>query len=343
LTGLPESWQAALDAGRVPWEDGEQGYIRLVAPDGSLLVESKVSGQRNELRWFSSGTPGHTRVHDFEVDHPEWQVLGASFDGRYLAYSVTHSLRVFSSSWSLYVWDSQAGGPPRQIAESPTDADGEPLTGPLNYPLAHDGRVIWVQATGAAPEETALHLYQVENGTSTILHTGHPTYPRRMGHLLIWPESPAEGALTKLQALSLDTGEPASLPGPISDIRGPAFIHASEETVAWIDTEMSELWLWRVGWETPVRVLRDTEVSMEWVRVVGSFVVWSYRELGQAALDLQTGGYTMLTPEWGWTESGGTYLMVGYAPDLSGGKEIAISEQTVVDTRDLPPLPGCDQ
>jgi hypothetical protein len=340
-TPLPESWQAALDAGTVPHEDGEQALVKLVAPDGSLLVQSTMPGRRNELRWFPAGGTAPTVVHDFGLDNPEWQVLGASFDGRYLAYSVTHSFRLFSSDWTLYVWDSQAGGEPSKIAESPHGANDEPIARPLNYPVAYDGQVVWVQPTGDQPEQTALYRYQVEDGSREVLHAGHPWFPFRMGSLLVWPESPAEGALTRLRAVSLDTGRPASLPGPLSDIEGPAFINADEDTVAWTDPEMTELWVWRTGWPAPVRVLRDTEVPVEWLQVAGEIVAWNHRERGQFALDLRSGGYSQLTPEWGSTRSGGSFLMVGYAPDLSGDKDSPVSEQTVVDTRKLPPLPAC--
>jgi hypothetical protein len=75
--------------------------------------------------------------------------------------------------------------------------------------------------------------------------------------------------------------------------------------------------------------------------VAGDIVTWDTGN-AQFALDLRSGGYAQITPEAGSTNSdGGPFLIIGFAPDLSVGRENARSEQTVVDVRDLSPLPGC--
>lgn len=341
LTTLPRRWQEALEAGTVPRETDEQLLVELVAPDGSLAIESKVPDVRNELRWFPADGSDFVTVHDFGAENPERQVLDAAFDGRYLSYSVRHSVRL-DGTWSLYVWDSEEGGDPQLIAENPVDAEGDPIVGPFNYPVAYDGMVVWVQGAPTGDSETSLHMYDIDDGSREVLHTGHPGTPFRMGSLLIWPESPAKGELSELHALSLETLEPAELPGPIADIEGPAYIAASEDTVAWTGEDLHALWVWRESWESPARVFRNPDERVQGVHIAGDVVSWNLLNTAQFALDLRSGGYTQITPELGSTSAGGPFLRVGYAPDLSEGKANAKSRQTVVDTRDLPPLSGCN-
>lgn len=94
-----------MDQGLVPYDDGEQALVELVS-DAGTLIQSQVPDVRNELRWFPADGADHVLVHDFGANK-EWQVGGADFDGRYLVYSVYHSFRIFSSSWSVYTWDSK--------------------------------------------------------------------------------------------------------------------------------------------------------------------------------------------------------------------------------------------
>lgn len=332
-----------MHRGMVPYEEGEQVSVKLVSEAGTLLVQSHVAGVRNELRWFPNGGGDHVLVHDFGANK-EWQVGGADFDGRYLVYSVYHSMRIFTSSWSVYAWDADLGGEPQLVAESPTGPDSEPISGPLNYPVVHEGVAYWVEATLGAADTfmTELHRYDLSDRSQEVIQSGYLQYPFRMGSLLLWSEAEGPGSETQFRALSLISGESEPPPGPLADLQGTAFIGANDDTVAWTNQGMDELWVWRTSWDEPVRVFgNSTEASVEWIHVAGDVVAWNHRELGQWALDLRSGGYAQLTPEWGSTDSGGTYLRIGFMPDLSQDKENAVSEQTVIDTAALPPLPGC--
>jgi hypothetical protein len=125
---LPSSWQAAFDAGRFPHAPDEDPSVELTAPDGSMLVHYGRRGSRHEVRWLPAGGEP-ILVQAFGPEQQEAQVLGAAFDGRYVAYSVTWSLRLFESPWTLYVWDSQQPGEPLEIARSDQDAGGQPVVG----------------------------------------------------------------------------------------------------------------------------------------------------------------------------------------------------------------------
>jgi hypothetical protein len=98
---------------------------------------------------------------------------------------------------------------------------------------------------------------------------------------------------------------------------------------------MHELHVWRTDWAEPLVAVRS-EDSVQWVHVAGELIAWG-DTTAQFALDLRSGSYTQITPEFGSQLTGGPYLGVGFAPE----RLRTFSDQTVVDTRDLPPLPGC--
>jgi hypothetical protein len=331
---LPDSWQAALDAGMLPREEDEQALVKLIATDGSLLIESKVAGRRNELRWHPGGGSDFKVVHDFGPANPQWQALGSSFDGRYLAYSVAHSFSTVTGE-ALYVWDSQASAEPQLVARNESGADGP---GAVGDPVAYDGFVAWFQVAADDPDQTSLHRYRIDDGSRDVVSTGDGSAAVRMGPWLLWSEG--DRAERTLRAVSFRSGEPGDLPAPLAAIAGLAFTDADADadTVAWTDADMHELLVWRTDWAEPIVAVRS-EDSLQWVHVAGDLVSWG-STAAQFALDLRSGSYTQITPEFGSQLTGGPYLGVGFAPGRRPG--VPFSDQTVMDTRDLPPLPGCD-
>jgi hypothetical protein len=198
---LPDLWRAALAAGVQRHGTGEQRQIELVASDGSLFGETFVPGRRHALYWSPPDSRTGIVLQRFEVDDGSPQVLGASFDGRYLAYTLLRSMTTFDS-WILYVWDTMERRGPREIARSPREWN-QALAGPLNTPLVHDGRVIWVQAVGGPDGETAIYSLDVARDVRRTIRQGHPLTPIAIGDTLIWPESPRPGALTELRGVDL--------------------------------------------------------------------------------------------------------------------------------------------
>jgi len=192
---------------------------------------------------------------------------------------------------------------------------------------------------GRADGTTALHRYAFATGTDSVVRAGHPGAPFRYGDDLVWPESPRPGALTRLRAVRLATGAPATLPGPLAAVRGPAFVVGTDTGVAaWVDPDVRTLRVWRAGWSAPVTVRHvGTGRNVQWVRAAGPLVTWD-DGTAQWAADLRSGAYTRLTPRYGYTEAAGDALAVGYAPATKGGGTAAPS---LVRVSALPPLPTC--
>ncbi|HEX6499129.1 MAG TPA: hypothetical protein VF054_08875, partial [Micromonosporaceae bacterium] len=147
-------------------------------------------------------------------------------------------------------------------------------------------------------------------------------------------------APSRLHAASLDNGKPATLPSALADLSNIAFINADATTVAWVQgPDLTDLFAWRASWPEPQRVVESRkDTPLQWVHVAGDIITWDNSQ-AQFAADLRSGGYTQLTPQWGSTDSWGTVLHIGFAPAKFDGK--TPTQETIVDTSALPPLPGC--
>jgi hypothetical protein len=334
--GLPAQWQQALGSGKLGQPAGTEVVVHAVAPDGRSAVVERDSAAGREVDWVTGGSDRTVmRLARPATD----QLFGAATDGRYLVFSVSHDPSS-TSTWTLYSWDSRAGGAPRQLAANATDASGQPVNGPMLYPVVYDGVASWTAGTPAGTTE--LHRYDLAGGGDSVVRSGHPADPFLLGGLLVWPESAAPDALTALHAVAAGTGSPAALPGPVAAVTGPAFISGGDSagvrTVAWATADVRTLYAWRAGWAAPVKVLSVPEGrAIQWVRVAGPLVAWD-DGTAQWAADLRTGTYTQLTPRYGYTEAAGDGLGVGYAPD---GKAGGAPAPTVVHATDLPALPPC--
>ena len=144
---LPARWQQALDDGVVEPARGEVVTVALGTGDRTFLV-SDVKGERHDLEWRRGDERGV--VQDFGLDHPEWQVLGATWDGRYLAYRVDRSYSSFEDI-PLYVWDSRSTAEPVRVAHGEPDRHGELMQTPFVDPVLADGWLYWTQTRDADP------------------------------------------------------------------------------------------------------------------------------------------------------------------------------------------------
>ncbi len=335
LVPLPESWQAAFAEGMLPREPGEFSVVRLIAPDGSLFVEYTRQGAHHELRWLPATGGPPVVVQRFGSSESDAHVFGASFDGRYLAYSLSWSYQPFDGDWSLYVWDSEQGGEPVHLFSDNRGRSQLSL-------VVHDGTVAWLQLTVAADgmSHHLLHLYRVAERRHETVDIGYSSWPARFGSLLLFEVSPGPDASPPLRAVSLETGRPAEVPPALAQAAGGRYRAASDDTVVWIDSTLAELWVWRTGWEEPWRAISSWEHDyLEWVNVAGDIVTW-HSPGAQFALDLRSGSYTRITPDDGSTLAGEPYLGVLFDA-VPGNVRRPPSDQTVVDTRTLPPLPAC--
>lgn len=328
-TELPAPWREALAEGVVEWE-GDPGFVAAVAPDGSLLVRIWVPEVRNELWWHPvDGEP--VLVHDLGFAYRNLGVVGADTDGRYVAYGLTRWDH--GETWALYVWDSQAGAAPVPLIEF-----GPEEWGMLHPPIVHDGQVYWAhRAEGGST--TTLYRYRIADGANDVVHTGNLGGPKRGGDLLIWPEWTDQSGESELRALDLATGEQAEgLPAVLTDrVARMQGLAGAAGVLAWVEGNANEqLWLWRADWEAPARILIEEEHTVGYLSVTTDLLAWQQGRV--YLLDQRTGGYAPLTEEYGGVALSGPWLLLSYpSPDKTQP-----DPEVLIDTRTLPPLPGCD-
>lgn len=338
---LPQGWGAALDEGVVAPRAGETLTVALGLADRSVFAVSDVPGIRHALVWRHPGATDATAdrvVADLGLDHPEWQVLGATFDGRYLAYRVDRSYSGFED-FGLYVWDSQGDAAPVEVAHGEPDAQGQLMQTPFVDPVLADGWLYWTQTRDADPGRTVLSGYRLADGHVERLSRGFGRAPVRFGRWLLWADSDAAGQTSGLRAIDLATHAPVDLPAPLAGVRGPYYLAADAGTLAWVGGEQGrQVWVWRDGWPA-ARLLADGAQAPQFPRVAGDTVVWTGEDATWAG-DLRSFSDARLTPSYGgvWAD-GGPVVAVGYAPADKGQDSV----QALLDTGAAGPLgrAGC--
>jgi hypothetical protein len=324
---LPTSWTEALADGRMSHGPKEQLTVKAVSTDGTLaFAESDVDGGPHEFVMIHRSDASRIVIESHDSAK---QILGAGFDGRYVAFTEQASDR---DHWVLWVWDTQTGRPPVLVARNAVDGTGQAVPGPLNLPIADRGRVFWVQADEDGTSN--LRVYDTATATTTLLRRGHAGTPFVMGRLIVWAETRGRGLAAQLSAISLDGLSPAKLPAVLAALIGPTSIDAGDGMVAWVDPTMTRLYVWSGG--APEFAVRSSaDRPLESVHVAGEIVTWDDSRT-QWALDLRTMAYTKIGPRGG-TGAWGSYLLVA-ATEAPAGRP-ALADQSVVDTAALRPLP----
>ncbi len=333
---LPSRWRSALTKGEVAPAQGEVLTVALGTDDGSVFAVSAVDGVRHTFVRRQAGR--ETVVQDLGLEHPEWQVLGATFDGRYLAYRVDRSYSGFED-FGLYVWDSQGDGKPVEVAHGEKDSDGELMQTPFVDPVLADGWLYWTQTRDADPGHTVLSGYRLSDGHVERLSQGYGRAPVRFGDLLVWADSTGPGKTSTLRALDLATHQQVAVPEPLAGVRGPYYLAADQDTIAWVSgSQGSQVSVWRPGWAQTL-VLATKAKSPQFPRIAGDTVVWTGSDATYAG-DLRSWSVAQLTPSYGGVYAdGGPVATVGFAP--TGKSEVSV--QALLDTAAAGPLgrEGC--
>jgi hypothetical protein len=336
---LPAAWSAALEEGVVPAAPGQTLTVVLGADDGTtFLVTEPAAGRRGRhaLEWRRG--EAHGVVQDFGADHPEWQVLGATWDGRHLAYRVDRSYSGFED-FDLYVWDSQGKARPERVARGEPDRHGDLMQTPFVDPVLADGWLYWTQTRDADPGRTVLSGYRLDDGRTERLSRGYGRAPVRFGDALVWADSDDPGQPSSLRMLDLTTHRRVPLPAALAGVRGPSYLAGDADTLAWVGgTKGRQLLVWRAGWARP-HLLVDRLDGAQFPRVAGEVVVLAGDDAVYAA-DLRSSSYARVTPAYGGIYAdGGPVVAVGFAPTDQGGSSV----QALLDTDAVGPLgrAGC--
>lgn len=333
---LPDRWQSALEAGMVRRGRREALNVVLGASDGTTFAVSDVAGKHHTLAWRRGNEQGV--VQDLGLDHPEWQVLGATWDGRHLAYRVDHAYSNFED-FSLYVWDSRSSGPPVEVAHGEPDRHGDLMQTPFVDPVLADGWLYWTQTRDADAEHTVLSGYRLRDGYVARLSRGYGRAPVRFGTTLVWADSDAPGQTSTLRMLDLVSHRRVPVPAALDGVRGPYYLAGGVDTLAWVGGGKGrQVDVWRAGWPRP-RLLVDHARSPQLPRIAGDVVVFAADDAMYAA-DLRSWSSAKVTPSYGGIYAdGGPVAIIGYAPTTKGGASV----QTMLDTAAAGPLgrSGC--
>jgi hypothetical protein len=234
---LPQTWRDALSAPRLADRD-LFATLLTVHDDGSRAEALYLDADDGVILIWTSATGEQVEVMDLS-DTPGQQVLGASFDGRYLAFSVYESEELFSSPWTGFVWDSVERGEATQIAASPREdyPDGAPGAMPLMYPLMNDGVAYWVQSDPTEEERDfrALKSYDVGTRQTETLTRGPFDKPKLFGDSLLVGSWPQDGQAHVLQ-IPIGAAVP-EVPGELLAAQGLSEFAAGGDSLAWVTTQ----------------------------------------------------------------------------------------------------------
>lgn len=234
---LPQEWREALSP---PPEAGQEIFATLltVHEDGSRAEARYLDGVEGVVLMWTSASGEQVEVMDLSGT-PGQQVLGASFDGRYLAFSVYENEELSSSPWAGFVWDSVERGKATQIAASPRGdyPDGAPGAMPLMYPLMSDGIAYWVESDPTDEERDfrALKSYDVGTDQTETLLRGPFDKPRLFGDSLLVGSWPHDGQGHVVQ-VPTGAGAMPEIPADLLAADGLSEFVASGESVAWVTT-----------------------------------------------------------------------------------------------------------
>jgi hypothetical protein len=186
-----------------------------------------------------------------------------------------------------------------------------------------------------------VHLTDLGTGRDIVIRSGWTEYPFRFGDLAVWPDVAVQDRAVELKAVSLTSGEPASLPAELrTNLSAPMYVSGDENTFVWSANDLSSLRAWRSGAPDPITIIAQVRQGeyLQWPNVAGPIVTWDNGSAWFVA-DLRSGSYAQITPEFGATTLTGDALVVSYAP--TGTKELPVLDSTLIRPSHLPQLPAC--
>jgi hypothetical protein len=331
LVDLPAPWKQALVSGLIKHQPGESLIVKAVAPDGSLFADSFLDGSRSMV-WLHH--VGAERRMVMRLSNPEQQVFGAAFDGRWLVFSVFDQ-PILDSLWTMYAWDSSAGGNVRTISRSVRP-------GPFPYPSIYDGKAFWSQAVTA--ERSELHQFDLKSGIDRVINAGVPGYPFLYGRYVVWPEMVPGNATAPidLQAADAATGQAVDLPPELKvPLARPSFENADANTFVWSTNNLATLKAWHNGDAAPTTIIAQAPSgsAIQWPQVARDLVTWD-NGAAQFVADLRSGSYAQVTPEFGSILLAKDAMVVAFA-SAAPAKQHPVLESASLMPSKLPPLPTC--
>ena len=139
-----------------------------------------------------------------------------------------------------------------------------------------------------------MHVYDLANGVDRILRHGHPQWPFFVaGPTVVWPESLAPGASTRMLAADPRTRAAVATPPALAGLRGISALFADGRALAYPSAKFTSLWWAGSLARTPERVFKPAGIAKyvdNGVRIAGRYVIFTAEGRGYLA-DTRTHRY----------------------------------------------------
>ena len=242
--------------------DGRSFFAQLYSPafSGVVRIDARTS-RVTRIRRFPS-------AQDDQAD--------GSFDGRWLVWNEYHSLSGFDD-FTTFAWDSRTRRV-TQIGSATRDPAGEFWASGWRQPDVRGGLATWTQGVG--PNGLSeVHVYDLGKGTDRVVRTGHAQGSFFLaGPVVVWPESPAAGSLTRMFAANPRTGAAFSAPGTLGRLRGISALFTDGRGFAYPSARFTSLWWAPSPRQAPGRVFSAKPPASyvdNSVRVAGRYLIFS--------------------------------------------------------------------
>jgi hypothetical protein len=311
----------------VPWT---------LAHDGRTFFAAVYSSHFSGVARIDGSATRMTRIKAFP-DPTDYQADGA-FDGRWLVWTEYHGFDNFND-FTVWAWDSKSGTA-RQIGAATRSPSGRFWENPWRQPDVRSGIATWAQGSG--PDDlTEVHLYDLRAGEDRVVHEGHTQGSFLLsGHLVVWPESFARGAQTRMNAASTLTDDSVPVPRALRGLHGVSGLATDGRRIAYPDGPYKSLW-----WSPSLRAVprkiiaeRDAHHVDNSVQIGGRYVGFGIQPRVFIG-DVKAHRYVAITARGGWTRLDSKSLLVLYATDSKALD--AVAPIIFVPLRDLPPVPAC--
>jgi hypothetical protein len=207
-----------------------------------------------------------------------------SFDGRWFVWNEYHSLSDFFADFTTFAWDARTGKT-TQIGAAEKGPNGHFWASPWRQPDVRDGLATWTQ--GADPNDrTEVHVYDLAGRNGRVVRAGHAQGSFLAGPIVVWPESPAPGAATRMLAADLWTGARVSPPRAIRRLRGISALFTDGRAFAYPSAKFTSLWWSPSPRRAPQRIFNASPPATyvdNSVRVAGRYLIFSSTGRGYLA------------------------------------------------------------
>jgi len=331
------AWRRALAAGVLPLSRRVALVPWTLAHDGRSLFASIYArhGWSGVAR-VDAPTGQVTRIRRFAK--PLTDQADGAFDGRWLVWNEYHSLEDSFADFNTFAWDSRSGAV-TQVGGAQRGPDGAFYVSPWREPDVRKGIATWVQGSGRGGVGD-VHVYDLAHRRDLVAHAGHPQGSFLVdGPLVVWPESAAPGAFTKMRAFDPASGREVPAPPALRSLRGISGLATNGHALAFPSARFKSLWVAPSlsAAPRPVVTTRGLDTVDNSVQIGGRYVGFGIQPrtfLGDAKL----GRYLQLS-HGGWTRVDRRSLVLLRA---TGSKEWgALAPIVFIPLRKLPPIPAC--